>query len=126
MMEKKEFDRLRAAGYKRIPLVRSLLADLDTPVSTYMKLATSSYSYLLESVQGGERWSRYSFIGLPARRIIRVHNYAVTVQDRDGHKEHHHVEDPLDYISSLYQEISVPDLPYLPQILWWLSRLLLL
>ena len=114
-MKKEEFARLQAAGYERIPVVRSLLADLDTPVSTYMKLANKPYSYLLESVQGGERWSRYSFIGLAARRIIKVHEHEVTVMHGQGKEERHRVENPLDYIDSLYQRISVPNLPYLPR-----------
>ena len=57
---------LAAAGYNRIPLVLETFADLDTPLSVYLKLANRPYSYLLESVVGGERFGRYSFIGLPA------------------------------------------------------------
>ena len=71
-------------AYHRIPLVRELLADLDTPLSAYIKLANAPYSYLFESMQGGERWGRYSFIGLPARVVLRVRGHNITVE-RDGH-----------------------------------------
>ncbi len=59
-------------GYNRIPLLREVLADLDTPLSTYLKLAYGPYSYLFESVHGGEKWGRYSIIGLPCRTMLRV------------------------------------------------------
>ena len=63
-----EFNQLVNRGYNRIPLMREVLADFDTPLSTYMKLCTAPYSYLFESVQGGEKWGRYSIIGLPAKK----------------------------------------------------------
>lgn len=113
-MKKEEFNYLKKQGYNRIPLVRSRLADMDTPVSTYLKLADSPNSYLLESVQGGERWGRYSFIGLPAQRIIRVEGYEVFLRSEEK-EERHRVDNPLDFIASLYKDVSVPDLPYLPR-----------
>ena len=67
-MTEVEFKRLAAQGFNRIPLVLETFADLDTPLSIYLKLANKPYSYLLESVQGGERFGRYSFIGLPRPR----------------------------------------------------------
>src|SRR3990167_4555841 len=67
-----EFNTLALQGYNRIPLVSETFADLDTPLSLYLKLANKPYSYLLESVQGGERFGRYSFIGLPADTRITV------------------------------------------------------
>ena len=65
---------------RRITLTRELPGDLETPVSAYLKLGNQPYSYLLESMQGGERWGRYSFIGLPCREVIRVHGQTVSVQ----------------------------------------------
>ena len=65
-MTEQEFHRLADQGYNRIPLVLETFSDLDTPLSVYLKLANEPYTYLLESVQGGERWGRYSFIGLAA------------------------------------------------------------
>ena len=82
-MNPAEFAQYAAQGYTRIPLVREVLADLDTPLSTYLKLAGTSYSYLLESVEGGEKWGRYSIIGLPCRTIMRVRGDTITVE-QDG------------------------------------------
>ena len=78
-MTPNEFDALASAGYNRIPLVRELLADLDTPLSTYLKLGAGRYSYLFESVQGGEKWGRYSIIGLSSRRILRARGSTIEV-----------------------------------------------
>jgi len=71
-MTESEFNRLAAAGYNRIPVTLDTFADLDTPLSIYLKLAGGPYSYLLESVQGGERFGRYSFIGLASSTRISV------------------------------------------------------
>src|SRR5690606_40316126 len=71
-MTHEEFLRLADQGYNRIPLARETLADFDTPLSIYLKLADAPYSYLLESVQGGEKWGRFSIIGLPSRTRLRV------------------------------------------------------
>jgi anthranilate synthase component 1 len=65
-MTPEHFAELAQQGYNRIPVMREVLADLDTPLSSYLKLASGPYSYLFESVQGGEKWGRYSMIGLPA------------------------------------------------------------
>ena len=78
-----EFSALADQGYNRIPLVREVLADLDTPLSAYLKLAEGPHSYLFESVQGGEKWGRYSIIGLPCRCLVRVSGQRVAVE-RDG------------------------------------------
>ena len=72
------FAKLAAEGYNRIPVVETVLADLDTPLSTYLKLAGGRYSYLLESAHGGEKWGRYSIIGLPARTVLKVTAKQVT------------------------------------------------
>ena len=97
-----------------IPLVREVLADLDTPLSAYLKLASGRYSYLLESVQGGEKWGRYSIIGLPCRTIVRITGHTVTVEEQGVRLEEAEVEDPLDWIAG-YQErfraLPVPELP---------------
>ncbi|MBS0595922.1 MAG: anthranilate synthase component I, partial [Proteobacteria bacterium] len=76
MITELEFKSLAGQGYNRIPLMSEALADLETPLSLYLKLAGGpgggKYSFLLESVIGGERFGRYSFIGLPARTIVRA------------------------------------------------------
>lgn len=78
-MDAERFAALAAAGYNRVPVVFEALADLDTPLSTYLKLARGPYSYLLESAQGGEKWGRYSIIGLPCRTVLSVRGNVVTV-----------------------------------------------
>ena len=78
-MTEAEFKRLAAEGYNRVPLVLETFADLDTPLSLYLKLANTPNTYLLESVVGGERFGRYSFIGLPARTLLRASERNVEV-----------------------------------------------
>ena len=69
-------------GYNHVPVVRQLFADLDTPLSCYVKVARGPYSYLLESAaQGGEKWARYSVVGLPCRRILKVRGNRITVEE---------------------------------------------
>ncbi|MGH8539483.1 MAG: anthranilate synthase component I [Stenotrophobium sp.] len=74
---------MSSSQYNRIALTRELPGDLDTPVGAYLKLSNRPYSYLLESMQGGEKWGRYSFIGLPSREVLRVHGQRICVT-RDG------------------------------------------
>jgi anthranilate synthase component 1 len=72
MISQHEFSALATQGYNRIPVAMETLADLDTPLSVYLKLANEPYTYLFESVVGGERFGRYSIVGLPARTVLRV------------------------------------------------------
>lgn len=95
-----EFQALARAGYNRIPLRLETHADLDTPLSIYLKLANRPGSYLLESVIGGERFGRYSIVGLPAREHIEVSGNRVTLT-RDGKAiEQGDLADPLDRIDA--------------------------
>ncbi len=114
-MTPEQFHGLVAAGYNRIPVVREVLADLDTPLSTYLKLANSSHSYLLESVHGGEKWGRYSIIGLPCRTVIRVSGNEVTVTEDGTVGEQVIVEDPLEWITDFQGRYRVPEVPGLPR-----------
>src|SRR5215471_7889023 len=112
-MTEAEFRALAAQGFNRIPLVLETYADLDTPLSLYVKLARAPYSFLLESVVGGERFGRYSFIGLPASTRILVRGDSIEVEDRDGIAERHRGE-PLDFIAGFqrrYRAAPVPGLP---------------
>ncbi len=114
-MTPEQFTTLAAEGYNRIPLMREALADLDTPLSTYLKLADGPYSYLLESVQGGEKWGRYSIIGLPCRSVVRITGERVTLL-RDGRvAEEVDAADPLAWIESFQERFRVPELPELPR-----------
>ncbi|HEY4698021.1 MAG TPA: anthranilate synthase component I [Gallionella sp.] len=109
-----EFNALARQGYNRIPLVCETFADLDTPLSLYLKLANRPYSYLLESVQGGERFGRYSFIGLPADTRITVRGKQVTLTHSDSETTHQ-VENPLDFIRDYQTRFKVASLPGLPR-----------
>jgi len=114
-MTREEFQALAAQGYNRIPVMREVLADLDTPLSTYLKLADAPYSYLLESVQGGEKWGRYSVIGLPCQSRIEVRGNALSLL-RDGKVvESVTSDDPLAWIESFRARCRVPTLAGLPR-----------
>ena len=104
------FAELASQNYNRIPVVREVLADLETPLSSYLKLARGKYSYLFESVQGGERWGRYSIIGLPARTVLKVTGKQVEVECDGEVIESCHVDDPLDYVEQFQQRYRAPDL----------------
>jgi anthranilate synthase component 1 len=101
-MNQTQFDALAAEGFNRIPLVREILADLDTPLSVYLKLAKGPYSYLLESVQGGEKWGRYSIIGLPARQVLTVSGRQVKVRVDGELREQATVADPLAWVEEFH------------------------
>ncbi|HXU92843.1 MAG TPA: anthranilate synthase component I [Gallionella sp.] len=109
-----EFHSLAQQGYNRIPLVAETFADLDTPLSLYLKLANKPFSYLLESVQGGERFGRYSFIGLPAETRITVRGHQVTLTTAQGETTHQ-ADNPLDFISEYQSRFKVAPLPNLPR-----------
>ncbi len=110
-----DFAHLAREGYNRIPVTREILADLDTPLTTYLKLANGRYSYLLESVQGGEKWGRYSMLGLPCRTLVRVHGHQILVETDGQVVEEHIAEDPLGFIKTFQQRYKVAELPGLPR-----------
>ena len=114
-MNEQEFTTLAAQGYNRIPLMREVLADLDTPLSTYLKLADGPYSYLFESVQGGEKWGRYSIIGLPCRTRIRIYEQQVQVVSDNQVIEETTVADPLAWVETFYARYKVYEQENLPR-----------
>jgi anthranilate synthase component 1 len=114
-MTQEQFEQLVAAGYNRIPMMREVLADLDTPLSTYLKLANGPYSYLFESVQGGEKWGRYSIIGLPCRTVLRVYDDQVEILTNGQVMERVAAADPLAWIETYQQGFKVPELEELPR-----------
>ena len=113
-MDQKRFEQFKKEGYNRIPVYRSVLADLDTPLSAYLKLAAGPDSYLLESVEGGETWGRYSIIGLPCQRRYTVRGNTLTISDDGKQISEQYVSDPLAAITDLQREFKVPQLPELP------------
>ena len=122
MITELEFKSLSAQGFNRIPLMVEAFADLETPLSLYLKLAFSKgggkYSFLLESVVGGERFGRYSFIGLPARTLLRARGFgpdATTEVVTDGVVVESSRDNPLDFIASYQRRFKVALRPGLPR-----------
>ncbi|MGH8369905.1 MAG: anthranilate synthase component I family protein, partial [Gammaproteobacteria bacterium] len=113
-MDQQQFDALRAAGYNHIPIVREILADLDTPLSVYLKLADAANSFLFESVEGGETWGRYSIIGLPAQVSINYADGVLSIRTAEA-VERIVTADPLTEIETLRQRYRVPVLQGLPR-----------
>jgi anthranilate synthase component 1 len=113
-MDAQQFADLAAAGYNRIPVVREVLSDLDTPLSVYLKLADGPNTYLLESVEGGETWGRHSIIGLPSRRSYAFRGQALEIAEYGEVVERREVADPLAEVERLRRAFRVPQLPGLP------------
>ena len=117
MFNEDKFNNLARRGYNRIPVIRQLPADLDTPLSLYLKLANQPYTYLLESVEGGERFGRYSFIGLPAKTVLRVHGHFASVETNGLPVEQCDCDDPLAFIEAFmgrFKAAPVPGMPRFP------------
>ncbi|MEO8835553.1 MAG: anthranilate synthase component I, partial [Caldimonas sp.] len=124
-MTELEFKSLASQGYNRIPLIAEAFADLETPLSLYLKLAGAGStaaagcgSFLLESVVGGERFGRYSFIGLPARSLLRVHGFgpeATTEVLTDGAVVETERGDPLEFIAHYQKRFKVALRPGMPR-----------
>ncbi len=114
MIDQHRFDALAREGHNRIPLVREVLSDLDTPLSVYLKLADGPYTFLLESVEGGANWGRYSIIGLPARRVFSFRAHTLSVIEDGSIIETRQVADPLAEVERLRAQYRVPHLPDLP------------
>lgn len=114
-MTLEEFESLAEQGYNRIPIAREVLADLDTPLSTYLKLADAPYSYLFESVHGGEKWGRYSIIGLPCETVVRITGKEIEVRTNGKLVDSCTSDDPLSWIEQFKQQYKVPDIDGLPR-----------
>ncbi|MGE5117457.1 MAG: anthranilate synthase component I [Betaproteobacteria bacterium] len=118
MITELEFKSLAAQGHNRIPLIAEAFADLETPLSLYLKLAyaggSAQHSFLLESVVGGERFGRYSFIGLPARTLLRTRGFTTEVVT-DGQVVETHAGNPLDFIADYQRRFKVALRPGLPR-----------
>ena len=122
MITELEFKSLASEGYNRIPLMVEAFADLETPLSLYLKLAHTKdggkHSFLLESVVGGERFGRYSFIGLPARTLLRASGFGADARTEvvtDGHVVEIAAGNPLDFIAEYQKRFKVALRPGLPR-----------
>ena len=126
VMTETHFQTLRDQGFNRIPLMAQAFADLETPLSLYLKLARAPgqtepapYSFLLESVVGGERFGRYSFIGLPARTLLRASGFGAAAKTEvvtDGVVVETSTVNPLDFIAAYQGRFKVALQPGLPRI----------
>jgi len=114
-MTPENFEKLKSKNYTRIPLVRDVLADLDTPLSVYLKLANAPYTYLFESVHGGEKWGRYSIIGLPCAKRIKIFGQKIIIESDNDAAETLQVDDPLAWIENYQQSFNVADIEGLPK-----------
>ncbi|KRB11096.1 anthranilate synthase component I [Lysobacter sp. Root690] len=114
MISHELFQQQAANGYTRIPVVREVLSDLDTPLSVYLKLADGPHTYLFESVEGGERFGRYSIIGLPAQRVYAFAGHTLFVSEHGELVDSRQVEDPFAEVERLRTEYRVPKIDGLP------------
>ena len=105
---------LRDQGFTHVPIMRETLADLDTPVSTYLKLGNKPYSYLFESVQGASKWGRYSIIGLPCNEIYRFFGHEMSCEIDGELVSEETVDNPLDAVRSLQARFNVASYDGLP------------
>ena len=114
-MTPEQFSALAEQGFNHIPVTTTVLADFDTPLSSYVKAAVGSYSYLLESAgQGGEKWARFSMVGLPAEQIIKVRGHQISIERSGVITEQREESDPLAFIESFLSNYRCPDLDDLP------------
>ncbi|MFT7132650.1 MAG: anthranilate synthase component 1 [Cyclobacteriaceae bacterium] len=114
-MSPDDFAAIAAQGYNHIPVVREVLADLDTPLSSYIKVARGQYSYLLESAaQGAEKWARYSMVGLPCSSVLKVYGFEIVIEERGVVTDRFTCADPLEYVEQFQQQFRYPPIDNLP------------
>ncbi|MDB0064304.1 anthranilate synthase component I, partial [Gammaproteobacteria bacterium] len=113
-MKPSTFSEFAKQGFSHVPVVREVGADLDTPLSAYLKLANTPYSFLFESVHGGERWGRYSIIGLQCDEVISVRGEEITRTQQGQVVEQLAHADPLSWIEDYRQQFKLPKIAGLP------------
>ncbi|MEM7304014.1 MAG: anthranilate synthase component I [Pseudomonadota bacterium] len=114
-MNKQHFSTLANQGYSHIPVFREVAADLDTPLSAYLKLANDANSFLFESVHGGERWGRYSIIGLQCDEYLQVFENDISIFRQGELVESVKHDDPLEWIDNYRKRFSVPNIENIPR-----------
>ena len=114
-MTPEQFNHYAQQGYNRIPVCSEVLADLDTPLSAYLKLADAPYSYLFESVHGGEQWGRYSIIGLPCKIRIKISGQQISIETDGAATQTLQHPQPLQWIEEFRTNYRVPDIAGLPR-----------
>ncbi len=114
-LERSEFKNF-FSKYDIVPVMQEIPVDMDTPVSLFSKVAQGEYCFLLESLEGGERWGRYSFIGLDPYKVVKVRGKRVASIDHDGKANELEADDPISYIGSLFNGVTVAPIPGLPRL----------
>ncbi|VAW97000.1 Anthranilate synthase, aminase component [hydrothermal vent metagenome] len=114
-MNQEQFSQYQTQGFNRVPVVREVFADLDTPLSTYLKLAKGAYTYLFESIQGGDKWGRYSIIGLPCQTVVRVYDKTIKIIENNKTIAEYSVDDPLQWLEEFHASYQAPELDKLPR-----------
>ena len=115
MLTEEKFNEYKEQGYTHVPFVKEVIADFDTPLSTYYKLAREPYTYLFESVQGGEKWGRFSIIGLPNSTRIEVFDQMISIYKSGQVIEQWSSVDPLEDIKEFHQSFRIPEMDELPK-----------
>ncbi len=101
--------------YDIVPIMREIAIDFDTPVSLFSKVATGEYCFLLESLEGGERWGRYSFIGINPLRIVKIKGRTVRVEFQSGNTEEIETGNPIDYLRNFFRALKAVQFAGLPR-----------
>lgn len=110
-MNQQDLQQLAADGYNRVPIIREVLADTETPLSVYLKLGKGVHSYFFESVQGGEKWGRFSIVGLPCNTVLRVVADRITIEENGEVIEEISAADPFPFIAEFKSRYVVADGP---------------
>lgn len=113
-MNIKQFERLKNDNYNYIPLTHEVMADMDTPLSVYLKLADGPYSYIFESIQNSAKSARYSIIGLPCKKHIKVYGQTIIIEENGKVLETHQSHDPLKWIEEYHNKFKATELEGLP------------
>jgi anthranilate synthase component 1 len=113
-MNESTFNQFVADGFNHIPVFKEIVVDTDTALGLYLKLGNLPYSYLFESVQGGEKWGRYSIIGLQSQTVIKVFDYEIQIEKNSELADSIVVDDPLAWIEDFQQQYRVPKVEDLP------------
>ena len=111
----RDFDALAARGFNLIPVGREIAADLETPVSAFLKIARGDYSFLLESVRGGEKWGRYTFLGTEPALVVRARGKRMELIRPGRAIEARHVDNPFEALRHEVQRLRAPELPEMPR-----------
>ncbi|MGH7879067.1 MAG: hypothetical protein ACREQD_06175, partial [Candidatus Binataceae bacterium] len=111
----REFDQLASAGFNLIPVALEVAADLETPVSAFLKVARGDYAFLLESVRGGEKWGRYTFLGAEPARVVRARGHHMDLIRPGRAVESRSVDNPFEELRRELKRLRSPELPGLPR-----------